>query len=85
MITFLQGGAAKIKSKQFSEFGSRTTWVITVVYFDFQWEKPDAVWRSCGWESIVLINGNQVILAWTLKGVQGDIRCKVLAALSTVK
>ena len=25
MITFSQGGAAKIKSKQFSEFGSRTT------------------------------------------------------------
>ena len=30
MITFSQGGAAKIKSKQFSEFGSRTvcfTWL----------------------------------------------------------
>ena len=27
----------------------------------------------------------QVILAGTLTGVQGDIRCKVLAALSTVK
>ena len=28
---------------------------------------------------------NQVILAGTLKGVQGDIWCKVLAARSTVK
>ena len=28
---------------------------------------------------------NQVILAGMLTGVQGDIRCKVLAALSTVK
>ena len=28
---------------------------------------------------------NQVILAGTLTGVQGDIRCKVLATLSTVK
>ena len=27
----------------------------------------------------------QVILAGTLTGVQGDIRCNVLAALSTVK
>ena len=27
----------------------------------------------------------QVILAGTLTGVQGDIRCKVLAVLSTVK
>ena len=27
----------------------------------------------------------QVILAGTLTGVQGDTRCKVLAALSTVK
>ena len=27
----------------------------------------------------------QVILAGTLTGVQGDIRCKVLTALSTVK
>ena len=27
----------------------------------------------------------QAILAGTLTGVQGDIRCKVLAALSTVK
>ena len=27
----------------------------------------------------------QVILAGTLTGVQGNIRCKVLAALSTVK
>ena len=27
----------------------------------------------------------QVILAGTLTGVQGDIRCKVLAALSTAK
>ena len=33
-----------------------------------------------------LRNTNQVILAGTLKGVQGDINgCKVLAALSTVK
>ena len=28
---------------------------------------------------------NQVILAGTLTGVQGDIRCKVLVALSTPK
>ena len=28
---------------------------------------------------------NQVILAGTLTGVQGDIRCEDLAALSTVK
>ena len=28
---------------------------------------------------------NQAILAGTLTGVQGDIRCKALAALSTVK
>ena len=28
---------------------------------------------------------NQVILAGTRTGVQGDIRCKVLAALSTAK
>ena len=28
---------------------------------------------------------HQVILAGTLTGPQGDIRCKVLAALSTVK
>ena len=28
---------------------------------------------------------NQVILAGTLTGVQGEIRCKILAALSAVK
>ena len=28
---------------------------------------------------------NQVILVGTLTGVQGDIRCKVLATLATVK
>ena len=34
---------------------------------------------------VVLICPVQVILAGTLTGVQGDIRCKVLAVLSTVK
>ena len=32
-----------------------------------------------------ILNYFQVILAGALTGVQGDIRCKVLAALSTVK
>ena len=32
-----------------------------------------------------LVPNLQVILAGTLTGVQGDIRCKVLAALSTAK
>ena len=33
----------------------------------------------------ILSNSNQVILAGTLTGVQRDIGCKVLAALSTAK
>ena len=36
-------------------------------------------------EEIVNLYTNQVILAGTLTGVQGDIRYKVLAAFSTVK
>ena len=36
-------------------------------------------------QKVCTISANQVILAGALTGVQGDIRCKVLAALSTIK
>ena len=41
------------------------------------------VWRLPGNLNYHVVP-NQVILVGTLTGVQGDIRCKVLAALSTV-
>ena len=46
-----------------------------------------AAWLSTYWISNmqIMLQAIQVILAGTLTGVQGDIRCKVLAALFTVK
>ena len=38
-----------------------------------------------GTSLLASVGSFQVVLAGTLKGVQGDIGCKVLAALSTVK
>ena len=39
MITFSQGGAAKIKSKQFSEFGSRTKELYSILSTESQFSE----------------------------------------------
>ena len=55
-------------------------------WFTNQWIRQELcttnriVWTDLKWG-----NQSQVVLAGTLTGVQGDIRCKVLAALSTAK
>ena len=46
MITFSQRGATKIKSEQFSEFGSRTNRLLTV-FTEYVSKSNDSLIRKC--------------------------------------
>ena len=62
MITFSEGGAAKIKSKQFSEFGSQTTALKTLnIYTVFQLKRN--VSFSSNWVHVPLPGNPEIFLS----------------------